>query len=275
MSDNEMLYCLIAFILGWLASRMMGNGFSVGAGREQCKPLDHRATVDQCKAIGDDDERSCNMYRNKNSQQECYWQHDTTPPPPLPPPPPPRGNQDKLDAIEAQTKGEYHIGDKHGWKCIKKGSKKGCTPEDNYKSCDATKNICVQGDYVGDPLALYLTQQKCELSTCSVTDAIKEQFGKLQTNIKIAHMRRQGAPPELSRAMGVPCCKPESPPPASWQKCLNELDKNCKDHGGKGMQKCMPCVKDNALELVTAGCKSEILNKWCARSDDTSCVKCG
>mgnify|MGYP000462775540 CR=1 FL=1 len=31
MSDNEMLYCLIAFILGWLASRMMGNGFSVGA----------------------------------------------------------------------------------------------------------------------------------------------------------------------------------------------------------------------------------------------------
>lgn len=31
MSDNEMLYCLIAFILGWLASRHMGNGFSVGA----------------------------------------------------------------------------------------------------------------------------------------------------------------------------------------------------------------------------------------------------
>ena len=30
MSDNEMLYCLIAFILGWLASRHMGNGFSIG-----------------------------------------------------------------------------------------------------------------------------------------------------------------------------------------------------------------------------------------------------
>jgi len=25
-----MLYCLICFIVGWLASRMMGNGFSVG-----------------------------------------------------------------------------------------------------------------------------------------------------------------------------------------------------------------------------------------------------
>lgn len=25
-----MLKCLICFILGWLASRMMGNGFSVG-----------------------------------------------------------------------------------------------------------------------------------------------------------------------------------------------------------------------------------------------------
>ena len=27
-----MLKCLIAFILGWLVSRMMGNGFSVGGG---------------------------------------------------------------------------------------------------------------------------------------------------------------------------------------------------------------------------------------------------
>ena len=30
MSEDLMLKCLIAFILGWLASRMMGNGFSVG-----------------------------------------------------------------------------------------------------------------------------------------------------------------------------------------------------------------------------------------------------
>ncbi len=32
MSENEqMFYCLIAFILGWFLSRHMGNGFSVGA----------------------------------------------------------------------------------------------------------------------------------------------------------------------------------------------------------------------------------------------------
>ena len=32
MSDNEMLYCLIAFILGWLISRHMGGeGFAIGA----------------------------------------------------------------------------------------------------------------------------------------------------------------------------------------------------------------------------------------------------
>ena len=31
MSEDLMLKCLIVFILGWLASRMMGNGFSVGA----------------------------------------------------------------------------------------------------------------------------------------------------------------------------------------------------------------------------------------------------
>lgn len=31
MSEDLMLKCLIAFILGWLLCRMMGNGFSVGA----------------------------------------------------------------------------------------------------------------------------------------------------------------------------------------------------------------------------------------------------
>jgi len=31
-----MLKCLIAFILGWLASRMMGNGFSVGGTEDEC-----------------------------------------------------------------------------------------------------------------------------------------------------------------------------------------------------------------------------------------------
>ena len=30
MKEDLMLKCLIAFILGWLASRMMGNGFRVG-----------------------------------------------------------------------------------------------------------------------------------------------------------------------------------------------------------------------------------------------------
>ena len=32
MTDNELLCYLIAFILGWLISRHMGNGFSVGGG---------------------------------------------------------------------------------------------------------------------------------------------------------------------------------------------------------------------------------------------------
>ncbi len=30
MTHNNVIFCLIAFILGWLISRMMGNGFSVG-----------------------------------------------------------------------------------------------------------------------------------------------------------------------------------------------------------------------------------------------------
>ena len=36
MSDNDMIYCLIAFILGWLISRHMGNGFSVGGDTGPC-----------------------------------------------------------------------------------------------------------------------------------------------------------------------------------------------------------------------------------------------
>ena len=37
MSDNEMLYCLVAFILGWLTSQMMGNGFRVGGQKKGVK----------------------------------------------------------------------------------------------------------------------------------------------------------------------------------------------------------------------------------------------
>jgi len=43
MNENEMLYCLIAFILGYLISRHMGNGFNVGiasnAQAEKCPTI--------------------------------------------------------------------------------------------------------------------------------------------------------------------------------------------------------------------------------------------
>lgn len=35
MSDDQMLICLIAFVLGWIVSRHMGNGFSVGGERNR------------------------------------------------------------------------------------------------------------------------------------------------------------------------------------------------------------------------------------------------
>ena len=76
MSEDLMLKCLIAFILGWFVCRQMGNGFSVGAGREQCKPL-CRATVDHCKNVGDGGAEYCNMNRTENNDQACYW-HDPT-----------------------------------------------------------------------------------------------------------------------------------------------------------------------------------------------------
>ena len=30
MNEDELIYCVIAFAIGWLLSRHMGNGFSVG-----------------------------------------------------------------------------------------------------------------------------------------------------------------------------------------------------------------------------------------------------
>ena len=37
MSDTEMLYCLVAFILGWFLCKHMRNGFTVGGARVSCK----------------------------------------------------------------------------------------------------------------------------------------------------------------------------------------------------------------------------------------------
>jgi len=49
MSEQKMLYCLIAFILGWLASRIMGNGFSVGG-----QPVVNNYTIDDLDKLKED-----------------------------------------------------------------------------------------------------------------------------------------------------------------------------------------------------------------------------
>ena len=51
-----MLKCLIAFILGWLASRMMGNGFRVSASSAS-NASSTRLTLDDLKESIKDDEK--------------------------------------------------------------------------------------------------------------------------------------------------------------------------------------------------------------------------
>ena len=56
MSEDLMLKCLIGFILGWLASRMMGNGFRVGdkfteAGIWKCKCTKDSGNAMDCAPI--------------------------------------------------------------------------------------------------------------------------------------------------------------------------------------------------------------------------------
>ena len=54
MSEDLMVKCLIAFILGWIVCRMMGEGFSVGA-KPRCKK--HKRV---CKQECDATRETCN-----------------------------------------------------------------------------------------------------------------------------------------------------------------------------------------------------------------------
>lgn len=66
MSEDSILKCLIAFILGWLASRMMGNGFSVGG-----------EVFNVCKTDNDCDTGECCAGDNCVPREICD-RNDTT-----------------------------------------------------------------------------------------------------------------------------------------------------------------------------------------------------
>ena len=76
MSDNEMLKCLIAFILGWLASRMMGNGFSVGSFYQcpKCNQWSHYC--DGCTKIWGKWRKNCNLPEGLQRDAVCENPHD-------------------------------------------------------------------------------------------------------------------------------------------------------------------------------------------------------
>ena len=76
MSDNEIFYCLIAFILGWLIARMTGEGFNVG-GDTTATPTppascnaDYQGTNSDCNDFSEND---CNTKSNGN----CSWNENS------------------------------------------------------------------------------------------------------------------------------------------------------------------------------------------------------
>ena len=82
MSEDLMLKCLIAFILGWLVNRMMGNGFRVGGQTFsiECHD-DYEICLDNCLDKGEKCAKDCgNVYDSCSAS----W---TPPPPSLPPSP--------------------------------------------------------------------------------------------------------------------------------------------------------------------------------------------
>jgi len=60
-----MLKCLICFIIGWLTSRMMGNGFSVGAQSAECT-----AFCDAQMFVGNIEDKDSPLGR-KNCLERC------------------------------------------------------------------------------------------------------------------------------------------------------------------------------------------------------------
>ena len=73
MSDNEMLYCLIAFILGYFLCKQMGNGFSVGV-HEVHHVCDDLSEIKRCDEISWDDYKmagnTCHNYYSIHNSPE-------------------------------------------------------------------------------------------------------------------------------------------------------------------------------------------------------------
>ena len=78
MSEDLMLKCLIAFILGWLVSRTMGNGFSVSADtmfEEDMKEVQEGVNIVKkgMKFIDESGLTTCLDYHG-----ESYWDKNNT-----------------------------------------------------------------------------------------------------------------------------------------------------------------------------------------------------
>jgi len=81
MKDDEIIYCVIAFILGYFLSRQMGNGFNIGGEIKACNS--NYLSGGDCEHIPGDDVIGCEKsYMNiKNNgvatdkYRNCKIQH--------------------------------------------------------------------------------------------------------------------------------------------------------------------------------------------------------
>lgn len=88
MSEDKMLMCLIAFVIGWLLCRAMGNGFSVGGvdsspytcsqgfkkdceGIPDSRDCDEYYYIDHQGAVGQDRHLPCTEDDNPFSDEKC------------------------------------------------------------------------------------------------------------------------------------------------------------------------------------------------------------
>ena len=120
MNNNDLLYCLVAFILGWLVSRMMGNGFSVGAQNPAptCRaaftsvcsgPFTPTETCDVCAGLNQHKlmEARCS---ESDLTELCFEYNHPTPTPPPPCSRPDAPGQKDSDCCARLTCGTSTVG---------------------------------------------------------------------------------------------------------------------------------------------------------------------
>ena len=240
MSEDLMLKCLIAFILGWLVSRhMSGDGFSVG--EEECiypisddnKQINPRGDfMTQC--IQQFTELK-NYAANKNND---WGPIDSK----FNPSSIPKSCIRIISGIFGIPKLKP-TWDQKSWVCGNKlnGSSNVCTMSLSNNNIKKLKDNC-------NAATTYFVVEPGSAGGIGISEEHTESAIDMVCN------------DTLFKTIGV-----DSNPPATncTPGCINKLVELCSDEKRSGQVECLKCGSTNQSKLMTAGCKNDDIEEWC------------